>query len=75
MLILEGEWLREAGLETGAHLAVKISDGCIVLIRDSEEVDELKHEQESLRQQLRDIKQANLNIKSAAEVALREMRV
>lgn len=37
-----------------------------MLIRDSEEVDELKHEQESLRQQLRDIKQANLNIKSAA---------
>jgi toxic protein SymE len=35
-----------------------------VLIRDSEEVDDLKHEQESLRQQLRDIKLANKNIES-----------
>ena len=49
----------------GAHLTVKISDGCIVIIKDSEEVGVLKHEQEALRQQLRDIKQANHNIKSA----------
>lgn len=57
--------MREAGFETGAHLTVKISDGCIVLIRGSDEVDELKNEQASLRQQLRDINQANLNIKAA----------
>ena len=43
---------------------MKISNGCIVLIRDSEEVDDLKHEQESLRQQLRNIKQVNKDIKS-----------
>lgn len=47
---LKGKWLREAGFETGAHLTVKISNGCIVLIRDSEEVDDMKHEQELLRQ-------------------------
>ena len=51
----------------GAHLTVKISDGCIVIIKDSEEVGVLKHEQEALRQQLRDIKQANHNIKSALQ--------
>lgn len=64
---LKGKWLREAGFETGAHVTVKITDGCIVIIRDSEEMDDLKHEQEVLRQQLRDIKRANQNIKSALQ--------
>ncbi|AYN25796.1 type I toxin-antitoxin system SymE family toxin [Buttiauxella sp. 3AFRM03] len=68
---LKGKWLKEAGFETGAHLTVKIADGCIVLIKDSEEVDDLKHEQEALHQQLRDIKQANRDMKSNAKAALR----
>ncbi len=72
---LKGKWLREAGFETGAHLTVKITDGCIVLVLDSEEMDDLKHEQESLRQQLRDIKQANRNMQSATKAALRGIRV
>ncbi|WP_273694239.1 hypothetical protein [Buttiauxella sp. S19-1] len=38
-----------------------------MIIKDSEEVDMLKHEQEALRQQLRDIKLANLNIKSVLQ--------
>ncbi|WP_230320774.1 SymE family type I addiction module toxin [Erwinia sorbitola] len=67
---LKGKWLREAGFETGEHLTVKISDGCIVIIQDSDELDELKHEQEELRQQLRDINQANRNMKNAAKAAL-----
>lgn len=33
---LKGNWLKEAGFETGVHLTVKISDGCIVIIKDSE---------------------------------------
>jgi toxic protein SymE len=53
---------------------VSSTNGCNKLVKDSEEVDVLKHEQEALRQQLRDIKQANLNIKSAAKAALRGMR-
>ncbi|RJT46686.1 SymE family type I addiction module toxin [Rahnella woolbedingensis] len=65
--VIKGKWLREAGFETGAHLTVKIANGCIVIIKDSDEVDELKHEQEALRQQLRDIKRANKNIKSALQ--------
>ena len=70
-LHLKGDWLNEAGFETGAHLTVKISDGCIVIIKDSDEVDALKHEQEALRQQLRDIKQTNREMKNAAKAALR----
>jgi len=72
---LKGKWLREAGFETGAHLTVKISDGCILIIKDNKEVDELKHKQEELSQQLRDIKLANQNIKNAAKAVLRGIRV
>ncbi|MDE9461868.1 hypothetical protein KKJ03_10685 [Xenorhabdus bovienii] len=46
-----------------------------MLVLDSDEVDYLKHEQEALRQQLRDIKQANRDMKNAAKAALRGMRV
>ncbi|MCW2094752.1 UNVERIFIED_ORG: hypothetical protein M2382_001260 [Enterobacter sp. BIGb0239] len=46
----------------GPHLTVKISNDYIVLIRNSNEVDCLKHEQELLRQQLRDVKPVNNNI-------------
>lgn len=74
-LHLKGDWLNEAGFETDAHLTVKISDGCIVIIKDNDEVDELKHEQEALRSQLREIKPANREMKSAAKAALRGMRV
>ncbi|WP_321203383.1 hypothetical protein [Enterobacter sp. RHB15-C17] len=47
---------------------MKITDGCIVLVLDSEEVNGLKYEKESLRQQLREIKQANKNIKTALKI-------
>ncbi|WP_412033830.1 SymE family type I addiction module toxin [Rahnella laticis] len=62
---LKGEWLRKAGFKIGAYLTAKISYCCIALIRGSEKVDSMKHEQESLRQQLRDIKLENKNIKNA----------
>jgi toxic protein SymE len=55
----------------GAQLTVKITDDCIVIIKGSEEVDELKREKDILHQQVRDIKLANLNIKNAAKAALR----
>jgi len=60
---LKGKWLCEAGFEKVAHLNVKITDGYIVLVLDSYEVDDLKHEQEALRQLLRDVKQANPDMK------------
>ncbi|MEZ2577542.1 hypothetical protein [Buttiauxella ferragutiae] len=65
--------MKEAGFETGVHLTVKITDGCIVIIKDSDEVDDLKHEQEALRQQLREIKLANQSIRSTAKSALQRM--
>ncbi|MEG1111546.1 MAG: hypothetical protein RSE65_12595 [Hafnia sp.] len=46
-----------------------------MIIKDSEEVDELKRKQEELSQQLRDIKQANRDMKNAAKAALRGIGV
>ncbi|EBS1881772.1 type I toxin-antitoxin system SymE family toxin, partial [Salmonella enterica subsp. enterica serovar Uganda] len=36
-LHLKGDWLEEAGFETGRGVTVKISQGCIVLMADSNE--------------------------------------
>jgi toxic protein SymE len=44
--------------------AAVLTDGCIVIIKDSDEVDELKREKDILHQQLRDIKLDNQNIKA-----------
>jgi len=37
---LKDKWLREEGVEMGAHITVKITDGCIVLALDCYEVDD-----------------------------------
>ncbi|EJQ0062256.1 type I toxin-antitoxin system SymE family toxin [Salmonella enterica subsp. enterica] len=38
---LKGDWQEEAGFETGRSVTVKISDGCIVLMADGNEVQKL----------------------------------
>ncbi|MBF7996278.1 SymE family type I addiction module toxin [Rahnella laticis] len=63
---LKGKWLRKAGFETGAHLTIKISNGCIVLILNREKVDDLKHKQALLIKQFRDIDLSNKNIKKCS---------
>ncbi|EAR3753511.1 type I addiction module toxin, SymE family, partial [Salmonella enterica] len=35
---LKGDWQEEAGFETGRSVTVKISQGCIVLMADGNEV-------------------------------------
>ncbi|MEQ4626073.1 MULTISPECIES: SymE family type I addiction module toxin [Providencia] len=39
---LKGYWLKEAGFETGFTFTVKILNGCLVLIPDSEETRAIK---------------------------------
>lgn len=34
-LHLKGDWLKEAGFETGTGVCVRISEGCLILIADS----------------------------------------
>ncbi|EOF5965431.1 SymE family type I addiction module toxin [Salmonella enterica] len=56
-LNLSGKWLNEAGFSTGTSVTVKISDGCIVLMAENNEVREL-------REQLYQVKKAFKGIKS-----------
>ncbi|ECG1483908.1 SymE family type I addiction module toxin [Salmonella enterica subsp. enterica serovar Gatineau] len=41
---LKGDWLKEAGFDTGRGVTVKISQGCIVLMADNNEVQELREQ-------------------------------
>jgi len=43
-LHLKGDWLAEAGFTTGAGVTVKITDGCIVLMADNNEMQELREQ-------------------------------
>ncbi|BEC46766.1 hypothetical protein VEE53_22640 [Escherichia coli] len=36
-LNLKGDWLKEAGFDTGRGVTVKISEGCLTIIADSDE--------------------------------------
>ncbi|WP_317984048.1 SymE family type I addiction module toxin [Affinibrenneria salicis] len=60
--------MAETGFCTGTGVILTVADGCIVLVLDSDEVDELKHE--TLRRQQRKIKQTNRDMKNATKVAL-----
>ncbi|EAM5880991.1 type I addiction module toxin, SymE family [Salmonella enterica] len=42
--IPSGDWQEEAGFETGHGVTVKISQGCIVLMADSNEVQKLREQ-------------------------------
>ncbi|EAU0221722.1 type I addiction module toxin, SymE family [Salmonella enterica] len=41
---LKGDWQEEAGFETGRGVTVKISQGCIVLMADSNEEQKLREQ-------------------------------
>ncbi|EII8857093.1 SymE family type I addiction module toxin [Escherichia coli] len=41
---ISAKWLREAGFEIGTGVTVKISEGCIVLMADGNELQELREQ-------------------------------
>ena len=45
-----GDWLAEAGFTTGAGVTVKITEGCIVLMADCNEVQELREQLYQVKQ-------------------------
>ncbi|MEN0582335.1 SymE family type I addiction module toxin [Phytobacter palmae] len=49
-LHLKGDWLEEAGFETGTGVTVKISQGCLTIIADSDEAQELREELYQVKQ-------------------------
>lgn len=57
-LHLKGEWLKEAGFDTGRGVTVRISQGCIVLIADCDEVQELREQLYQVRQVVKGVKEA-----------------
>ncbi|WP_099139106.1 SymE family type I addiction module toxin [Xenorhabdus szentirmaii] len=53
---LKGQWLKAAGFEIGGSVTVKIMDGCLVLIPDSDETNSLKQQYQRQRAQISEIK-------------------
>ncbi|EDH9793703.1 TPA: SymE family type I addiction module toxin [Salmonella enterica] len=55
-LHLKGDWLEEAGFKTGRGVTVKISQECIVLMADSNEVQKLREQLYQAEQVIKGIK-------------------
>ena len=55
-LHLKGDWLKEAGFDTGRGVTVKISEGCIVLMAKGNEVQELREQLYQAEQVVKEIK-------------------
>ncbi|MEQ1974816.1 SymE family type I addiction module toxin [Xenorhabdus sp. SGI240] len=53
---LKGQWLKAAGFDKGCTLTVKIMDGCLVLIPDSDETRTIKQQYQRQQDQLSEIK-------------------
>ncbi|CDG87910.1 SymE family type I addiction module toxin [Xenorhabdus bovienii] len=53
---LKGQWLKQAGFEIGGTLTVKIMDGCLVLIPDSEDSRSIRQQYQRQQDQLSEIK-------------------
>ncbi|EMH2332161.1 SymE family type I addiction module toxin [Citrobacter freundii] len=55
---LKGNWLAEADFDTGRGVTVRISKGCIVLIADCNEVQELREQLYQERKVVKGVKEA-----------------
>ncbi|WP_406627124.1 SymE family type I addiction module toxin [Providencia stuartii] len=53
---LKGQWLKDVGFETGFTFTVKILNGCLVLIPDSEDIRAMKQQNQQQQAQLSEIK-------------------
>ncbi|WP_338805336.1 SymE family type I addiction module toxin [Xenorhabdus griffiniae] len=53
---LQGQWLKAAGFDKGCTLTVKILDGCLVLIPDSDDTRTIKQQYQRQQDQLSEIK-------------------
>ncbi|ECE4575295.1 type I addiction module toxin, SymE family, partial [Salmonella enterica] len=53
---LKGDWLAEAGFDTGASVTVKSSEGCLTLIAERDEVQELREELYQVKQVVKGMK-------------------
>ncbi|AXD88863.1 TPA: type I toxin-antitoxin system SymE family toxin [Salmonella enterica] len=56
-LHLKGNWLAEAGFETGRGVTVKVSEGCLTIITDNNEVQELREQLYQAKQAVKGVKE------------------
>ncbi|HHW8756219.1 TPA: SymE family type I addiction module toxin [Salmonella enterica] len=61
-LHLKGDWLEEAGFKTGRGVTVKISQGCIVLMADSNEEQKLCEQLYKAEQVVKGIKDGMFSV-------------
>ena len=54
-IILSGKWLRAAGFDTGKRFTVKVMDGCIVLLPQSDKEEMLKAELLQIQQSFKSV--------------------
>ncbi|WP_039057809.1 SymE family type I addiction module toxin [Enterobacter sp. Bisph1] len=55
-LHLKGDWLKEAGFDTGRGVTVRISPGCLSIIADNNEVYELRKQLLQALQVVKEVK-------------------
>ncbi|WES69445.1 SymE family type I addiction module toxin [Superficieibacter sp. HKU1] len=55
-LHLKGNWLEEAGFETGRGVTVRITEGCLTIIADNDEMQELREQLYQAKQVVKGIK-------------------
>ncbi|EAA3132454.1 type I toxin-antitoxin system SymE family toxin [Salmonella enterica] len=54
---LKGDWQEEAGFETGRGVTVKVSEGCLTIIADNNEVQELREQLYQAKQVVKGVKE------------------
>lgn len=55
-LHLKGDWLKEAGFDTGRGVTVRITEGYLTIIADNDEVQELREQLYQVQQVVKGIK-------------------
>ncbi|MGN9637852.1 hypothetical protein [Salmonella enterica] len=60
--IPSGDWQEEVGFETGHGVTVKISEGCLILIAETDEVRDLRKELYQVKKSMKHIKAGVNNV-------------
>ncbi|RAX33626.1 UNVERIFIED_CONTAM: toxin SymE, type I toxin-antitoxin system family protein [Escherichia coli] len=59
---ISAKWLREAGFAIGTDVTVKISEGCLILLADNNEVQELRRELYQFKQAVKGIRDGMFSV-------------
>ncbi|MEN0579812.1 SymE family type I addiction module toxin [Phytobacter palmae] len=63
-LHLKGDWLKEAGFETGRGVTVRITEGCLTIIADNNEIQELREELYQVKQVVKGMRNGMFNMQN-----------